>query len=199
MQLNLLVEGFVDEAVAHRLLRACGHEPGTTFGKKGCNYIQKKAKAFDLACGSTALLTLVDFMDTRLDCPGAVVRAWLPNGHPSHVFRVVVREIESWILADREAIASFLGIPMAKVPSQPELIPDPKLALINLARLSKRPAIRSALVPPLGYASSEGPLYSSEIARFVGEHWSPERARSQAPSLEKCLLRLAQLHGMGEG
>ncbi len=197
MLVNLLVEGFVDEAVARRLLCTSGHDPGTTFGKKGWTYIQKKAGAFDLACGSSALLTLVDFMDTKLECPVAVVQEWLPRRRQMHVFRVVVREIESWILADRVAIASFLGIPLAKVPLQPELLSDPKLALINLARSSKRSAIRAALIPPSGYAVSEGPLYSSEIIRFVNEFWSPERAREQSVSLDKCLLSLMQLHGVG--
>lgn len=34
MYFNLLVEGYVDEAVAQRLLQDCGHEPGITYGKK---------------------------------------------------------------------------------------------------------------------------------------------------------------------
>ncbi|MES2296217.1 MAG: hypothetical protein V4582_04205 [Pseudomonadota bacterium] len=193
MVLDLLVEGYVDEAVATCLLCACGHEAGTTYGKRGWTYIEQKVRAFDLSCGKAGLLTLVDFMDTRLSCPPSVVSAWLPRPSAMHVFRVVVHEIESWVLADRDAIASFLGVPKSKIPHDPDILPDPKRTLINLARTSRKRALAAALVPVTDHAATEGPLYSSEIVRFVREQWSPERARIQSSSLDRCMKRLSQL------
>lgn len=193
MLFNLLVEGYVDEAVAIRLLLHCGHNAGATFGIKGWSYIQQKAAAFDLGCRGQGLLTLVDRMDTREPCPVVVVQTWVPHRNPFHLFRVVVREIESWILADRESVSNFLAIPLAKISMDPEALDDPKRTLINLARGSRKRAIRDALVPVEGASASEGPLYSSEIIRFVAEQWSPERACQHSPGLEKCVARLNEL------
>lgn len=194
MLVHILVEGFVDEALALRLLQTCQHEAGVTYGKKGWTYIQQKAQAFDKTCVTSGLLTLVDFMDTGAACPPSVVTQWLPHQSHLHVFRVVVREIESWILADRTGIAKFLGVPLAKIPHDPESLSDPKQVLINLARGSRQRAVRDALVPPEGYSSSEGPLYSSEIARFISRTWDAQKARELSGSLDKCIERLMQLH-----
>jgi hypothetical protein len=199
MRVNLLLEGVVDEAVGQRLLQLYGHEIGVTFGRKGWTYIEKKVRDFDRACSVQSLLTLVDFMDTGLACPPEVVRTWLPQSAFSHVFRVVLNEIESWILADRCAIAKFLSIPISKVPLSPESLNDPKQTLINLARSSRSKSTRDALVPKQGHAVAEGPLYSSEIVRFVLEEWNPEAARLNADSLAKCISRLNELHGYKNG
>ncbi|MCU6500655.1 DUF4276 family protein [Rugamonas sp. A1-17] len=193
MYLDLLVEGYVDEAVAKRLLQECGHEVGVTFGKKGWNYIEQKINAFDRSCGAQGLFTLVDCMDTGKACAVEVVNDWLPQPGIAHVFRVVVREIESWILADRTGIASFLSVPLSKVPLAPDSLADPKQALIGLARTSRSKRVREDLVPRPGYAAVEGALYATEIVRFVNEQWNPVEAKLQSDSLNRCINRLTQL------
>lgn len=193
MLVNLLVEGRVDEAVGARLLLDCGHQIGTSYGKKGWTYIRERCAVFDKGCVATGLLTLVDFMDTREQCAPGIVQGWVPFRNPHHIFRVVNREIESWILADRDAIADFLGVPIAKIPLAPDELQDPKLTLINLARTSRKRDIRSSLVPEQGLAVSEGPLYSSEIIGFVSRSWNPQRASQHSPSLNRCVQRLKQL------
>lgn len=193
MILNILVEGYVDEAIARRLIHVSGNEAGVAYGKKGWTYIQQKVAAFNRTCGAQGLLTLVDLMDTKRECPAEVLKEWLPHCDEKHVFRVVVREVESWILADRSGLAGFLNIPPAKLSFDPELEADPKQTLINLARGSRSKAIRDALVPKNGQSASEGPLYSSELIRFVAEKWDPLAAQANSASLAKCLVRLVEL------
>jgi hypothetical protein len=194
MYFNFLVEGYVDEALAKKLIHHCGHHhSGVTYGIKGWTYIQAKAKAFDQTCHGVGLLTLVDLMDTKEVCPSVVLNDWVPNRNPLHIFRVVIREAESWILADRESIAEFLAVPVVKIPDSPEELDDPKRSLINLARTSRRKAIREALVPKDGTSASEGPLYSSEITKYIAEKWDPRRASARAPSLAKSIDRLIQV------
>ena len=190
MIFNILIEGHIDEAVARKILNFSGHESGVAYGKKGWTYIHKKIAAFDRSCSAQGLLTLVDLMDTRLACPATVVDEWLPSAHINHVFRIVVREIESWVLADRENIASFLNIPVAKLLFDPDAQVDPKQTLINLARGSRTKVIRNSLVPEAGRSASEGPLYTSEIVRFVTEYWDPSSAREHSKSLASCLSKL---------
>lgn len=191
--IHMLVEGVLDEAVANRIIVATDHIPGHCYPKKGFTYIKDKIKGFNKSAVSINYLALVDFMDTRLPCPGAVVTNWLPHRQPKMLLRVVVREIESWLLADRENIANFLQIAPAKIPGKPEELEDPKQSLINLARASRSKKIRAALVPDEGSTASEGRLYTSELSQFVSQEWDPVSARRNAPSLERCYKRLQAL------
>jgi len=149
------------------------------------------------------MLALVDLMDTGLPCPPAVVDAWLPRRDPGMLFRVVVREVESWLLADRTNLADFLRVAVAKVPSAPEEEIDPKQSLVNLARKSRSAEIRRLLVPAKGSSATEGPAYTSEMRRFVDNHWDVAEARKNAPSLASCLKaleqRLSERTGRGSG
>jgi hypothetical protein len=80
------------------------------------------------------MLMLVDFMDTGLECPPEVPVAWLPDRCSKMLLRAVVREIESWLLADASGISRFLGVSVSLVPRDPESLKDPKQSLVNLAR-----------------------------------------------------------------
>jgi hypothetical protein len=191
--INTLVEGRLDETAANRLITATGHQPGTCYGKKGFAYIQNKVRGFNQAASSGIYLVLVDFMDTKLGCPAEVVAQWLPHRQPHLLFRLVVRELESWLLADRENLARFLKISPVKIPAHPEQLSDPKLTLVNLARASRSKSIREALVPELDSTASEGRLYNSEMNRFIEDYWDITKARQDAESLNKCCSRLENL------
>jgi hypothetical protein len=188
-----LVEGNLDEAVAIRIIEATGHIPGTCYGKKGSGYIRNKIQSFNQTARSIYYLALVDFMDTRLSCPPAVIASWLPHRQPKMIFRVVEREIESWLLADHRNLSKFLRIRADQVTNKPEQIPDPKLALINLARRSKSAGVISALVPETGSTAQVGKLYDSEMRIFVNTMWDIQEARNRALSLDKCLRSLESL------
>ncbi|MGB9181827.1 MAG: hypothetical protein WCB68_21530, partial [Pyrinomonadaceae bacterium] len=167
--------------------------PGTCYGRKGSGYIKRKIQGFNLTAQSTYYLALIDFMDTHLLCPAEVIAQWIPNRQPKMLFRIVVREIESWLMADRHNLAGFLKISIDKVPRNPEQLHDPKLKLINLARGTRDAHVRSALVPEIGSTAQVGKLYDSEMRRFINRLWNVEAARNNAPSLDKCLKRLEEL------
>ena len=42
------------------------------------------------------------------------------------IFRIAVREVESWIIADKEGIAEFLNVAVANFTDLPDNISDPK-------------------------------------------------------------------------
>jgi hypothetical protein len=193
MLVNALVEGIVDEAAARRIITAAGHEFGTCYGKHGSGYIKEKADGFNNAARVVPLLGLVDHVDTGLLCPPDVVSHWLPHRRPLMLLRVVVRELESWLLADRENLAHFLKVPPGRIPRAPEDVEDPKRTLVNLARRSRSSTIRDALVPRRGSTSQEGVLYTSEMVRFIREGWNLDTARERAGSMDRCLRRLEQL------
>jgi hypothetical protein len=191
--INILVEGVIDEAVANRLLDATEHTPGVCYGKQGCGYIKKKIQGFNRAAKNIYILALLDFMDTKLSCPPEVISKWAPHLEPKMIFRIVVRELESWLLADRHNLSNFLKVNVSLVPLDPESITDPKRALINLARHSKSARIRSAFVPEANSTAQVGKLYTSEIISFIEKSWDVQAARHLAPSLDRCLKRLEEL------
>lgn len=194
MMIYALVEGLTDEAMAHRLAVTFGHQVGICYGKKGSSWIKNNVGEFNNLATSVPILTLLDFMDANLPCPPEILDKWLPHRHSKMVFRVVVRELESWLLADREGAANFLGVPLRKIPLTPEKLENPKQALVNLARKSRYSSIRSALVPQQGSTAQVGRSYVSEIIFFISNTWSPERARELSPSLNSCLHRLSEIN-----
>ena len=191
--INPLVEGEMDEAVAFKLIDTTGHSPGVCYGKKGCGYIKSKIQGFNLSARYSCYLTLVDIMDTGISCPADVVAQWLPHSEVNMIFRVVVREIESWLMADRHGLADFLGVSLIRIPTSPEQIEDPKRELVNIARRSRKPRIRSAIVPDSTSTAQVGRLYLSELSNFINVRWQPQMARMVAPSLDRCLKRLESL------
>lgn len=191
--LRLVVEGRLDEAVGRRLISECGLAVERVYGRAGWTYIRNALPSFNQAAPFAACLAMADFMDTGLPCPASVVSQWTPNRHANLIFRVVVRELESWLLADGRGIARFLRIPVARVPAAPEEEEDPKRTLVNLARVSRSRRVREALVPARGASAVVGPGYNTELERFIHGEWSPAAARAAAPSLDKCMLRLAEL------
>ncbi|MCG3199434.1 MAG: hypothetical protein GHCLOJNM_03949 [bacterium] len=191
--INLLVEGYVDETVAARLVELSGHQVGSSLGKQGIGYIRKRLAAFNRAARGGVYLALVDFMDTGMACPPQVVQSWLPDRHPNMILRLAVREVESWLLADREGAARFLAIPIREIPGDPEGIADPKRFLVELARKSKKRGVAEALAPAGGSSAQVGKLYSSELSLFAQESWDPRRARERSPSLDACLKALESL------
>jgi hypothetical protein len=129
-------------------------------------------------------------MDTKLDCPPAVLAAWLPIRSERLLLRVVVPEIESWLLADREDMAAFLGISPTLLPDAPETLSDPKRTLVALARRSRRRGVKAAMAPAEGVSAVVGPEYVAVLQEFVGKAWSVEIAAINAPSLQRTVMRL---------
>lgn len=111
-------------------------------------------------------------------------------------FRVAVREVESWLLADREAIARWLGVGVGRVPTDPDTLQDPKGEIVGLARRSNRRDLRSALVPREGSGRRVGPLYTTEMMKLVldtDSGWRPEIAITSSDSLARCFRALKRL------
>lgn len=190
---GLLVEGRLDGAVGRQIVEYVGGEVHAVYGNRGFGYIKRKLPAFNQAATGMPILALVDLMDTEEDCVVAARDKWLPSPHPQMVFRLVVREIESWLMADRAMIAQFLSVSRRKIPRHPEEVLDPKQTLINLARASRNGTIRRLLVPSAGSTATEGPAYTDEMIRFVQSAWNVENAARQAESLNRCISAVERL------
>jgi hypothetical protein len=198
MLVDALVEGPTDEIVVRRIVADCGHDFGICYGKRGAYYILQKLTGFAAARQhGTPLLVLVDLMDTGIACARDLVPSLLPARPALCLFRGVVRELESWLLADREGMASYFGIALARVPIDPENLADPKRSFVNLARACRKRARRDSIVPATGASAATGPDYLGAIAELVRDHWDAGRATETAPSLARCVTRLRELPQLG--
>jgi len=130
------------------------------------------------------ILTDLDYEE----CAPIMIKEWLPETrNPNLIFRIAVREVESWVLADRPGFAKFLGISQNKMPRKPDELLDPKAYLINLAKDSRKRALREDIVPKQGSTAKQGPAYNERLASFVQDAWNPSNARQFSPSLERTI------------
>ncbi len=193
MTVDMLVEGPTDEVVARKVIQFCGHTPGIVYGKKGWHYIREKLDGFGIrAFYGNPILVLIDFMDSGLTCPPEI-RKWVRSPHPRFLVRAVVREIESWILADQQGVAKFLGISPTVIPREPEKLENPKQTLVNLARRSRRRKLRNDMIPSPGTSGIVGPGYVTRIQEMIYGYWNVQVAAESSISLKRCIERLRLL------
>ncbi len=192
--ISAAVEGPSDEAIAKRLIVEAGGIPGPVFGKSGKSKLREQVRAYNMAAKQRPWFVLVDL--DREECPSSLLNSWLPAPEPRMCFRVAVRMLESWLLADSDRIAQFLGISERRVPKAPESLIDPKQALIELARRTRKRDIKADMVPRPGSGRSIGPGYTSRLIEFSAlseQGWRPEIAVKRSTSLRRCRLALERL------
>ncbi len=195
--ISAAVEGRIDEAVLRAVIRHAGGITGPIYGKHGKQYIQKNLYGYNQAANHAPWIVVVD-LDQDAECAPPLRQSWLPQPAPKMCFQVVVREIEAWLLADRVRIAEFLSVGSRNVPSDVEALPDPKDAMLQLARISRRKAIQQDMLPRFGSGRDVGPAYNSRLIQFVNDSrkgWRPEVAAQSSESLRRCLECLRRLLG----
>jgi len=185
------VEGLVDEAVVRMLVQHVGGQVHRVYGRNGKAHLRQRIRAYNQAANISPWVVLVD-LNGDADCPPPLVTQWLPHPSPQMCFRVAVRAVESWLLADRERISQFLGVRIERVPHAPELIEDPKVLMVQLASWSRRRDIREDMVPRPGSGRRTGPAYSSRLIEFAENHWRPRISARSSDSLRRCLRRLRE-------
>lgn len=189
------VEGSVDEAVLYRLVAHVGATLGPVYGKKGKPHLRQRIGGYNQAARLSPWVVLVD-LDHDADCAPLLLTSWVPNPASRMCFRVVVREIEAWLLADREHLARFLGVAISRIPRSPEIVGDPKHTMVELARHSRQRDMREDMVPRAASGRVVGPAYTSRLIEFVGDTvggWCPEVAATSSDSLARCLRSLRRL------
>lgn len=185
----------MDEAVLRRLLLHIGAGIGPIHRRNGKDSLRRRVSAFNNAARHSPWIVVVD-LNHEAHCAPPLRASWLPSPAPGMCFRVAVREIESWIMADRARLARYLRVQQARVPSDPEALDDPKTALVNLARTSTKKAVREDMVPRLGSGRKIGPAYTSRLIEFVSDQergWRPDVAAAGSDSLGRCLRSLRNL------
>lgn len=193
------VEDPLSEAITRKLFAEVRPDlPITTvLGNRGNGYLRAKAREMNRVAAKLPVFLLTD-LDSRTKCPPSVIADWL-GGQPAGnlLFRVAVIEVESWLLADREQAAAFIGVPDHRIPADTDAIADPKRFLVNLGRRSRSADLRTDLVPTAGSTAAVGPMYNPRLGAFVSKHWSSLRARTASASLARTIERLSAAYTTG--
>lgn len=192
VELYVAIEGATDEAIVRRVLGEIGHASMRLFVSGGKGALLNRLPSYNQAARHQPWLVLID-LDHDAECAAAARRQWLASPSQGMCLRIAVREVESWLLADSESIARFLGVPRSRIPLDAEALDDPKQTLVDLARHSRRREIREAMVPRQASGRVVGQLYVSMINQFVANSWRPQIAAQHADSLRRFMLRVCDL------
>ena len=188
LPIYIAVEDRISDAVARRLLRTCRSDfaIGATYMRGGFGYLKNNIGGFNKAARGTPFFVLTDL--DQNECPPRLIAEWLPaNRHPNLLFRVAVREVEGWLLADRGGFSSFLGISDRDIPTNLDSVQDPKALLLRLAARSRKVDIRMDLVPPARSERLIGPNYNGRLVEYIDRVWDPSKARLCSCSLDRTI------------
>ena len=193
MNVSIAVEGDTDAPVAIKLAADAGFVAESVYDSGGKGRLDAALRGYNLAAKWSPWLVLRD-LDNDAECAPVFLRrkrfvpaAWM-------AYRLAVRQVEAWLLADFEAVAEFLSVAPQVVPMNPDGLANPKQSLVNLARRhSSRRAIRDAMVPREGDRVAVGPEYESAIIEFAQDHWSLKRAVVRSDSLGRARADLRRL------
>jgi hypothetical protein len=181
LSVALVAEDDLSMAVMNRLVAASGRpiEVSRRLVERGFGNIKRSVSKYRQASKVIPHVVLTDL--DRAACPSALRAEWGVADLPtSMLFRVAVRETESWLLGDRHGL-----------PQNPETLQDPKQSLINLVRRSRKRRLREELVPAHGSSASIGPLYNERLGEFVAQSWDIDAASQTCLSLQRARQRFA--------
>jgi hypothetical protein len=163
---------------------------GFPVNKKGSGNLKKMIPAVSGTVNAGIPVFILTDLDA-VECAPKLIRDWFtgqgetPTVPARLLFRIAVREVESWLIADRSALAHFLNIPVANFSADPDLLPDPKAHLIEIIRAKGKKKIHREMLP--GRNARIGSEYNNVLCEFVSKHWNPVRAAKNSLSLSRAL------------
>lgn len=186
----LAVEDGVSHAVGVRLIREANPDIYIQLlGKTGNGYLRSKILNFIEASKYTPVILLTDL--DNFPCPLELIGDWIGirNLPPQFLFRIAVKEVESWLLADHRGVNNYMGRHITNLPENPDILPDPKHFMLRTARRASR-EIRSDMVHERDALITQGLGYNARLTTFVNEYWCPIRASDRSESLKRTRRRL---------
>lgn len=185
----MAVEGITDQAVATKLCRHAGIEVVAAYSAGGKRLLDSRLRSYNHAARFEPWFVLRD-LNSDAECGPSLLAALLPAPSARMCFRLAVRAVEAWLIADRAGLSRFLAVPAREIPLDADGLPRPKQALVNLARMSRRRSVMQDMVPSEGVSSEVGAGYTTQVVSFCRDYWDPARAASRSDSLKRCIRAL---------
>ena len=192
--INLATEDALSEAVLRRLIAAFPDRLAVAecYRRNGFGYLRSRVRGFNQAARIRPWILLTDL--DQAECPAVLLNDWLRDPkHPQLLFRVAVRQVESWLLADGPRFAEFAGIRPQAISMRPDELANAKASLIELVSASRRTDLRRDVVPETWSTARQGPNYNSRLVAFVQNRWRPRFASHRSQSLARTFSRIEEL------
>ncbi len=190
ISVNLVYEDVLSEMVMRKLLDFFPqkYDVAAAYNKHGFGAIKRDLKSYNKASKHTPFFVLTDL--DQNECPPSLIHEWMTfKKHPHLIFRVAVKEIESWLLADRKGFADFASVALSRMPADPEALPDPKMELFEIIKKSRKRELKEDILPRYK-GDRMGPNYNGCLSEFVIKSWNVKRAVKHSPSLERAFDNL---------
>ncbi|MDO8333876.1 MAG: hypothetical protein Q7T35_04310 [Nitrosomonas sp.] len=188
----IATEDQLSEAIALRLISEIPtpHFIQHQLGKTGNGYLRSRMGSWYQMAQQQVMLVLTDL--DRANCLVEFRDQWLAGAPPANLlFRIAVREVESWVLADHVAMRALIGA-KGVLPAAPDELADPKQSLLKLAKSAPK-QIREDLLKTIDGSLAQGLGYNARLTAWVNSEWSPQRAAERSPSLARIRLRLNEI------
>ncbi len=198
LPIKLVYEDDLSEAVMKKLLNAFPKKYliAASYNKHGFAAIKRDLKGYNHAARFTPFFVLTDL--DQNECPPSLIREWMIfDKQPQLIFRVAVREVESWVMADRYGFAKFAAVAIKHIPDKPDDIHDSKAALFEVIKKSKIKELKEDILPH--YPGDRiGPNYNGSLCGFVIQSWNVQRAIQKSPSLKRAFDHLQNFQKQGK-
>lgn len=158
----------------------------------GYGYLKSHIQEFSNLARNVPVFLMTD-LDNN-ECPPSLINNWSKGRRlPENlIFRVCVKEVESWLLADHDGIKSLLGPRIGKLNDDPDTLDDPKRELLKLANKAPR-RIKNELIAEEGAAASQGLGYNLVLSDFIEKTWDLDAACARSSSLNRAYTALTNL------
>jgi hypothetical protein len=190
---TLAAEGLIDMAVLRRLVSDAGLNAGREYGLRGKGQLDERLQGYNAAAQFGPWFVARD-LDHDQSCAPALRRELLASPAKLMCFRIVVRTVEAWLLADGDAFADHFKLSKGQLPDVPEQIDDAKGFMLSLLKKISSTNDRQAMVRINRSGQSDiGPEYNSRLSQFVSTGWRPNKAAIRSDSLSRTLRRIEEL------
>lgn len=196
LYLNIVCEGMTDAPILRKIAEELGFSIAEIWEKGGSGNIKKYLASYNQAAQNIPHQPWFVVLDLdQKECAPSYARECLYQASPNMIFRIAVREIESWIMSDREHFAKFFRIPKEKIPLFPDEEINPKRKLVQLVKEYCNDKNIQLDIIPMGKAEF-GRGYLSQIQKFLFGNkntWRLEEGIKHSESLQKARERLLEL------
>lgn len=188
--LTIACEGLSDEPVLRKLAELGEFRVDRVIVLGGKAKVDRRLAAYASAARYSKWLVVRD-LDNHA-CAAKLRAHLLPASPAGLSFRLAVREIESWLLADWDEFCSHFSTRVMP-PPDPDNLPNAKSFLLERFLQSRRRVVRTRFVRKESGALYPGTEYVTAIKDFVNQCWDPHRAESRSPSLKRAIASLRRL------
>lgn len=142
-----------EDAVTQALLHKCishylpARKIVRTEVKNGRGNVQREIPSYIALSSVMPVVLGVDLDQDR--CAPSLLNSWgvKPTQAPQLLLRVAVREAESWLLADRQRLAKYIGAKTDDITKDPDSLVDPKIEFLSHVYRTSTPELRGRLLP----------------------------------------------------